>query len=205
MKLHPGLIVRVNKEIVASVSSEHLNIISVRLHGDVLSSEAATLDVSGGYYGEPEATRHLLWVFDHEISEQDEIEIQFQEIATNSHDGKTIDEIHPEPSVPANGEPEDIVELAKYLQGQSRVRDGFDLYVGVGDAESQVFKIREPEYSFFVSVMWLWKSTDSARFSVSSTTIQSIAEKKSGADYLRGRLSHGQSIHVRVGSLPAKA
>src|SRR5579875_2279984 len=102
MTLYPGLIVRINGRVIASVSSENLNIISVRIHGDVLSPEIAILDVTGGYYGGPDGTRHLLWVNEHEISEQDEIEVQFQDIAANSHAGRTIEELYPEASDPTD-------------------------------------------------------------------------------------------------------
>jgi hypothetical protein len=199
MKLHPGLVVRINEKVVASVSSENLNIIAVRIHGDVLSQEIAALDVTGGYYGEPE-TRHMLWVADHEISEQDEIEIQFLEVVENSHIGKTIEELHPESPVSEGNELIDMAELAKELEEEPRVRSGFDLHVCASGAEPQVFKVREPDYSFFVSVMWTWESMDSAKLGISSTTIQGIVDRKRGTEYLRGRLGRGHSIRVRVAS-----
>ena len=198
MSLHPGLVVRVNKVVVAAVSSEDLNILSVRIHGDVLAPEIAAIDVTGGYYGDPEETRHLLWVTEHEISELDEVEIQFQDVPASSHAGKTIEEAFPEESAPADGQPLDIEELAEYLRGQPRLRDGFDLHVRVSDVEPQVFRIRDPDYSFFVSTMWNWQSMDSAKLSVSSNSIQNIAEQKSGTSHLRRRLGCGQSIHVRI-------
>lgn len=200
MTLYPGLIVRINGRVIASVSSENLNIISVRIHGDVLSREVAILDVTGGYYGEPEETRHLLWVSEHEIFEQDEIEIQFQEIAANSHIGKTIEELYPKLSIPTDNKPQDITELAKYLQQQPRLRKGFDLYVSIGSTESHVFDVREPNYSFSISTMWDWKSMDSAKLWVSSSTIQSIVEEESGTNYLRGRINNSQSVRVRIGT-----
>jgi len=200
MKLFPGIIVRKNAEIVASVSSENLNIISVRLHGDTVSPEVATLDVTGGYYGEPDETRHLLWVVEQEISERDEIEIQFKEVAASSHRGKSIEEVFPEEKSQENAEPQDIVELAKWLADKPRLRNGFELFVGLPDAEPKVLKVRDPEYSFFVSVMWDWKSTNSAKVRVSSATIQSIADQQPGTTYLRDRLNEGQSIYVRIGT-----
>jgi hypothetical protein len=198
MTLHPGLVVRVNNEVVAAVSSESFNILSVRIHGDVLSSEVATLDVTGGYYGDPEETKHLIWVNDRELSELDEVEVQFEDIAACSHAGKTIKEIYPEEIVPADDGPLDIVELARSLQEQPRLRNGFDLHVRVSDADPQVFSMRDPDYSFFVSIMWIWQSIDSAKLSVSRTALEDIAEQKSGASYLRQHLRGGQSIHLRV-------
>lgn len=198
MRLHPGLVVRVNNEVVAAVSSENLNILSVRIHGDVLSSEIAALDVTGGYYGDPEETKHLIWVNDHELSELDEVEIKFQDITASSHAGKTIEEIYPEEDAPAEEHPLDIAELAGFLRDQPRLRNGFDLHVRISDADPQVFSMKDPGHSFFVSIMWDWKSVDSAKLSISSTTFQNIAERKSGADYLRRRLGGGQSVHVRI-------
>jgi len=198
MRLHPGLVVRVNNEVVAAVSSENFNILSVRIHGDVLSPEIAVLDVTGGYYGGPEETKHLIWVNDHELSELDEVEIQFQDIPASSHVGKTIKEIYPQEEASVDEHPLEIAELAGALREEPRLRNGFDLHVRVSDTDPQVFSVRDPDHSFFVSIMWDWKSIDSAKFSVSSTTIQNIAEQKSGTNYLRRRLRVSQSVCVRI-------
>jgi hypothetical protein len=198
MKLQPGLVVLVNKAVVAAVSSENLNILSVRIHGDVLSPEVGVLDVTGGYYGDPEETKHLLWVTEHEISELDEIDIQFQDIPVSSHVGRTIEEVYPEANAPVDGQPLDVKELAEHLQEKSRLRSGFDLHVRVSDAEPQVFRMKDPDYSFFISIIWDWKSVDSAKLSVSSTTIQNIAWQKPGTSYLRQRLGLGQSVNIRI-------
>jgi hypothetical protein len=198
MKLHPGLVVRVNNEVVAAVSSENFNLLSARIHGDVLSPEIALLDVTGGYYGNSEETKHLIWVNDHELSEMDEVEIQFQNIIASSHAGKTIEDLYPEEYAPANNSPLDIAELAGVLREQPHLRNGFDLHVQVSDAEPQMFSMRDPDHSFFASIMWDWKSADSARMSISSNTIQNIAEQKPGADYVRRRLRSGQSIRIRI-------
>ncbi|WP_281851815.1 hypothetical protein [Dyella sp. GSA-30] len=189
---------RVNNEVVAALSSENFNILSVRIHGDVLSPEIAVLDVTGGYYGDPEETKHLIWVNDHELSELDEVEIQFQDIPTSSHAGKTIKEIYPEEDASVDDNPLDIAELADLLREQPRLRNGFDLHVRVSDADPQIFSVKDPDHSFFVSIMWDWKSIDSVKLSVSSTTIQNIAEQKSGTDYLRRRLRGGESVHVSI-------
>jgi hypothetical protein len=200
MTLYPGLIVRINKKVIASVCSENLNIISVRVGGDVISSEVATLDVTGGYYGAPEETRHLLWVTDHEILEQDEVEIEFLQFSENSHMGKTIEETFPEAIDEAKEQPQDINDLAEFLHKQPSVRKGFDICVRVGDAKEQVFEVREPNYLFSISAMWDWKSLDSAKLWVSSSTIQSIVTRQSGTSYLRQRMGTGQSVRIRIRS-----
>ena len=93
-----GLIVAINGEPIASVSDAGLNILTVQVHGDVLGDELAALDVYGGLYGQGDADKHLIWVSDHEISAEDEVEIEFAEHVSTSYWGKTIEELHPEPS-----------------------------------------------------------------------------------------------------------
>ena len=200
MTLYPGLIVRVNKKVIASVCAANLNIISVRIGGDVISNEVATLDVTGGYYGDPEETRHLLWVTDHEVLEHDEVEIEFVQFSENSHVGKTIEEVFPDAIDQTKEQLQDINDLAEFLHQQPSVRKGFDVCVRVGDAEEQVFEVREPNYLFSISAMWDWKSLDSAKFWVSSSTIQSIVTKQSGTSYLRQRMSSGQLVRIRIRS-----
>jgi hypothetical protein len=200
MNLHPGLIVRVNGKAAAAISSEGLNIISVRIQGDVLSPEIATLNATGGYYGAPEETQHLLWIVDHVLSVEDDIQVEFQESVANSHAGKTIGEVYPELSRLECGEPEDIGELAKHLKTQPPKRSGFRLQVSTTGMERQLIEVRAPQYSFFVSFMWQWTNANSAKFNVSSSTIQDIAEQKAGTNHLRKRLQYGQSVSVRVGT-----
>lgn len=200
MKLHPGLVIRVNKAVVAAVSSENLNILSVRICGDVLSPEVGVLEVTGGYYGGPEETTHFLWVDSHEISGLDEIEIQLQDIPASSHAGKTIEELWPEEDTPADDQPFDIEELARDLQGQPRLRNGFDLHMQVSGAAPQIFSMREPDYAFFISIMWHWRSTDSASLGVYSNTIEDIGSQNPGTTYLQQRYGLGQSVQVRISS-----
>ncbi|NII73980.1 hypothetical protein FHW84_002565 [Dyella sp. SG562] len=198
MKLHPGLVIRINNVVAAAVSSENFNILSVRIQGDVISPEIAILDVTGGYYGDPGETKHLIWVHNRELSASDEVEIQFQDIAASSYAGKAIEEIYPKEDAPTDGQPLDMAELAGYLREQPRLRRGFDLHVRVSEADPQIFSTRGQDYSFFVSIMWDWKSIDSAKLSVTSTTIQNVVEQKPGTQYLRRRLGSGQSVHIRI-------
>lgn len=198
MSLHPGLVVRINQEVVAAVSSADRNILNVRVHGDVLGPELATLHVMGGYYGDAEETRHLIWVDEREISADDEIEIRFQDLAEDSHPGMTIAELYPEDSAPVDGEPLDMAGLAEELRKKPQLRDGFDLHVRVADAEPQVFRVSDPDYSFGVHVMWDWKSQDAARLSISSTSLEQIVERKAGMRHMRERLGPGQSVRLRI-------
>jgi len=200
MEHHPGLIVRVNGKTVACVSSENLNIIAAHIHGDVLSTEIATIDVTGGFYGEPEETRHLTWIPDLEVTEADEIEIGFQDVPENSHNGKTLQELFPEPIEPGPEERLTLQELAKQLEEQPRIRDSMKLAVALGSDAPRFYEVTAPEYSFSVSVMWDWKSNDDAKLWVSGASIQSIAEQRPGQTYLRTRLEKGQFVRVRIGT-----
>ena len=198
MSLHPGLVVRINHEVVAAVSSAERNILTIRIHGDVLSPEVASLNVAGGYYGDPGETRHLIWVDDRALLASEEIEIQFQDLAEDSHAGKTIDDLYPEASAPMDGDPPDMAELAEQLQDLPRSWDGFDLHVRVAEAEPQVFRVDEPNHSFGVYVMWDWKSQDVARLTISSTSLEEMAERKAGTRHLRERMGPGQSVRLRI-------
>ena len=72
-----GLIVTINGEPLASVSDAGLNLIAVSVHGDVIAEEASTIEVRGGLYGQGDADTHLVWANGHEISSDDDVEIEF--------------------------------------------------------------------------------------------------------------------------------
>ena len=46
-----GFAVKINGTILVSVSNEGLNILNVRLSGDIHGPELAAIEVIGGYYG----------------------------------------------------------------------------------------------------------------------------------------------------------
>lgn len=194
-----GLLVTVNGTTLASVSNAGLNIIAVQVHGDVIGEEIATIEVFGGLYGHGDADKHLIWVSDHEISRDDEVEIAFGEKVSTSHPGKTIEELHPE-SGRQDGPGQSMDDLFEELSSRPRVREKFTFELVQPDGEMIRTSTDPTDYSFHFSAMWKWTKPDEARVSLSSNTLEKIGKREDGSNHAAFRLQFGQITTLRIGT-----
>lgn len=197
----PGFSISLNGEELVTLSSEGLNILSVRVHGDRISKEFANLDVSGGLYGEGEEHKHFLWESERPISPGDEIEVTLLENACTSRPGKTIDEIYPRDKEP-HGPWKPIEHVFRALAQQPVVRERFSFVVTPPDGPSIWATTLPNDHSFGFSVNWVWLHPERARVSLSSNTLEGIAKREGGTDHAAFRLQYGQRVLFRVDGQP---
>jgi len=191
--------VSVNGKLLASVSDDGLNIISVHVHGDVIGEEIAAVEVFGGNYGKDEADQHLIWVNDHAISTNDEIEIAFGEHVSTSHAGKTIEELHPGASEPeGSGQPMD--ELFEELATRQKLREKFMFELVSPDGDAVSTMTGPDDFSFHFSVMWKWTKPDESKAWLTSNTLEKIAKQEDGSKHAAFALRFGQNVKLRVGT-----
>jgi hypothetical protein len=193
----PGLAVTVNGRKVATVSTEGYNLLSVRVAGDLISDEFASLDVSGGLYGEGDKSQHLTWVNLAPLNAGDEIEVTFLREATTSHPGKTLDELFPETERPM-GPWEPLEKIFEDLAKQQHVRERFEFVITPSDGEPIRATTLPADHSFGFSVSWAWTSPELTRVSLSSASLEQIAKRVNGADHARFKLQMGQGVKLRV-------
>jgi hypothetical protein len=193
----PGLAVSVNGKEVATVSTEGYNLLSVRVSGDLVSEEFASLDVSGGLYGEGENDQHLIWVNLIPLCPGDEVAVTFLERATTSHVGKTIDELFPEDERPM-GPWEPLEKMFEDLAKEPRVRERFSFVVAPPNGTPIRAETMPEDYSFGFSVSWAWKYPERVRVSLSSASLENIAKRISGTDHAEFKLQMGQGVKLRV-------
>jgi hypothetical protein len=194
-----GFLVTVNGTPLASISNEGLNIIAVQVHGDVIGEELAVIEVFGGMYGHGTADKHLIWISDHEISADDEVEIAFSESVSTSHSGKTIEELHPEAGS-KNGSGQSMDDLFEELSSRPRVREKFTFELVQPDGDMIRTSTDPSDYSFHFSAMWKWTKPDEARVSLSSNTLEKIARREDGSNHAAFRLQFGQKTTLRIGT-----
>ena len=194
-----GFQVTVNGRHLASVSNEDLNIIAVNVHGDVIGEELATVEVFGGNYGNGEADKHLIWVSDHEISTDDEVEIVFREDVSTSPPGKTIEELYPE-AENQDGSRQSMEDLFKELATRPKLREKHTFELVLPDGDLIRTSTGHDDYSFHFGAMWKWTKPDEARVSLSSNTLEKIAKREDGSNHAMFKMQFGQKVKLRVGS-----
>lgn len=192
-----GLIVAINGKPKASVSAAGLNILTVQVHGDVLGDELSALDVHGGLYGHGDADKHLIWVSNHEISAEDEVVIEFGEEVSTSHRGKTIEELHPEPSS-QKGPEQSMDDLVEELSARPTLRDSFNFELRPSKGELIRASTDLDVFSYHLSAMWNWTKPDQARVSLTSNSLEKIANREDGTKHAAFTLNFGEKLTFRV-------
>lgn len=194
-----GFKVAVNGMQLAAVASDGFNIITVQVHGDIKGEELATVDVFGGLYEGKETDSHLIWVSDHEVAAGDVVEITFCENLETSHQGKTIEELHPE-TERQKGPQQSMEELISDIAKMPKQREGviFELVSPSGEVAQS--SLDPEEYSFNFCAMWRWVKPDEARVSLTSNTLEGIERRESGRKHVGYTIQFGQGAKFRVGT-----
>ncbi len=195
----PGFSVKVNGIEIATVSVDGLNILSVQVHGDIIGEEFAELQIFGGCYEGEETDTHLIWVSEYEIELNDVIDISFMETATTSYPGKTIEELHPEPSeVMGPWLPNE--RMFEYLSNQPRLRNGFSFTLDSPAGEAVCANTSEGDYSFNFAVMWKWLHPEKVSVWLTSNTLQGIEKRENGKIHARFNLQYDQGVKLHIGT-----
>lgn len=192
----PGIKISLNGTELVTISSDGLNILTVRATGDRISPEFASLDVSGGQYGGEDHT-HLIWVPNCVLVPGDEIAVSLLEDATTSCLGKTIDELFPDDKEPF-GPWQPIEKLFQDIAQRPHLRERFSFVVTPPSGQSIHSETLSNDHSFGFSVTWVWLHPEQARVSLSSNTIEGIAKREGGSTHAEFRLHCGQRVEFRV-------
>jgi hypothetical protein len=197
VKNMPGLAVSLNGTNLATVSTEGLNVVGVRVHGDVVGPEFAAVDLSGGLYGGEKESKHLIWIDQREIAAGDEIEVSLLEHADTSLPGKTIDELYSGDDSPM-GPWQPLEEGMADLLKQPRVRERFTFVVIPPAGAAITASTQATDHSFGFSVLWNWMHPERVRVSLSSNSLQNIVKRTGGVDHANFLLQFGESVKLRV-------
>ena len=193
----PGLAVSLDGEHLVTVAVDDLDILDVRVHGDVVSEEFATLDVTGGRHPEGCQSTFLIWIGDRVLHPGSQVEVSFLESATTSYAGKTIDEFYPDEE-PPTGPWQPTDEMFDELAKRPKIRNRFRFEVLPPSSRSINAATVAEDHSFGFSVSWNSFHPERARVSLSSTTLRSIRDRVNGTYHAELRMSPNERVKVRV-------
>jgi len=153
--------------------------------------------VSGGFYDDGKNDKHLTWECQRPISPGDEISIMLLEDALNSHEGKTLAELFPdehEPYGPHQPLEQDLFQLSN----RPKIRRGFSFTITTPSGDDIQAETLPDEFSFGLLVVWNWTNPTKASVSLTSNTLDNIAQRKSGTEHSRFCLLHGQNLKIHI-------
>lgn len=194
-----GLAVSLNGKCLVTVSTEGLNILTVRVHGDVIGPEFASIDMSGGLYEGAKDDKHLIWLDEQEIGLGDEIEVAFLEEASTTDSGKTIEELCPDDEAQM-GPWQSRESIFEDLATKPKVREWFAFWLSLPSGETINSRTGANDHSFGFSVVWDWTRPDTAQVSLGSNSLEGIKHRQGRTEHARFRLQYGQNVKFRVGA-----
>jgi len=193
----PGLAVTLNGVDLVAVSTDGLNVLGVRVHGDVIGPEFAAIDVSGGLYGEGDNSKHLIWIDQRELAAGDEIVVALLDSTTSSCPGKTIDELYSEDESPI-GPRQPLEEATQFILKQPRVRERFNFVVTPPSGAPIIASTEPTNHSFGFSVLWNWMHPKRVRVSLSSNSLENIVKRTGGVYQASFYMHFGEAVRLRV-------
>ena len=202
----PGFQLKVDGKELVTVSSENLNILSIRVQGDVVGQELASIYVSGGNFGGESEDTYLIWIDDFRLTAPNKLDIQFLEAVSNSKPGRTPKGLHPESDdekqVPLD-EPDlaqQLKALGEELERRPKTRDSFLLQMRSPNGEAATFKTKQDDFSFSLTAMWRSTRASSASVWLSTATIDSIVQQRDSERLASERLGFNDKIEFTVGT-----
>ena len=192
----PALSVRVNGEHLVTVAADGLDMVDVRVHGDVIDEEFAFLYISGGYHGDEGEHTYLIWE-ERQLTPGAEVEVKFLESAVTSRPGRTIDELHPEDEMPHGPWPTSEM-IFEQLAARPKIREGFHFEVAPPNAQKISAVTSPADHSFGFTVSWTAFHPERARVSLHSFTLENIRSKGDATYHAEFRIGFNQEVRVRV-------
>jgi len=192
-----GIAIDIDGERVVTVATEGLEMLDVRLHGDIISEEFATLDVTGSSFGEDGAHKFLIWIGDRLVAPKTEVEVTLLDGAETSLPGKSIDEMYPA------GEQEDkswepTEAIYAELAARPHTRAGFGFALVAPGAPVITSRTAPGDHSFAFVVSWTKFHPEIARVSLSSNSLESIRTRTGGTKHAELRMGLNDKVTIRV-------
>lgn len=176
----PFLNVTVDGAAVATVDTDGRDIVSVMVGGSRDDEDFADLSVTGGVYDQSGTTEHRIWVDQMHLTAGQVIGVEFLTDATPRGEGKTIEELYPDPPEFHPPSPLDRAELVAEIRALPLVRDGFTLRFMGSDGMSVTHTTVAEEHGFGFSVLWNRQRPDRVSISLHCYTIDSVAAETPG-------------------------
>jgi len=199
----PALKVSIDGAPVATVCTDGFDILTVQVHGTLVDSELATLDISGGRYPAVGESTHLIWANDTYLNHGQVVNVAFLENAPTSHAGKTIDELFPDEEPVTQTDFSLTDAMFAEIRARPKARDGFNFRLDMAHGLSVIGETRPADHGFGFSVLWAHTRTEEARVSLHSYSLEELEQRAPGNYYAKERMQFSDSIQFEL--LPPKS
>ncbi len=191
----PALSVSVDGILLATVSTDEYNIVTVRASGDVVNTDFVGLEVAASCNPENGDSIYHIYVSEYQLLPGQIVTVQMLESALTSHKGKTIDECYPdEEPIDKNFDFTLTADIYDELRQKPRLREKYSLRVESTNGSRFIGDTEPGIHGFSFSVLWDSWSPESSRVSLHSHTLKGLEAREPMINYFKDQIKPGDSI-----------
>ena len=193
----PGFVVTKNAVPVCAINSDGLELLDVRVSGDIWGPDVAHLDVSGCSFGEGKSLRHFWWEFLHPLVSGDTIEVQFVDAVQTSRPGDESPPLPPRSTDQFVPTPPPEEEVAG-LEARPELFPNLEFLATLSSGRNVSGRLSNGRHFVSMNASWASHRADRARLSFRSVSLREAIARVDGAEYLSEYVSLGETITLRV-------
>ena len=194
----PALSVTLNGEHLVSVATDGLDVIDVRVSGDLLGPEHGHLEISGGSHPNDQGFQYLIWEDERTLVPGDSVSVVFLAKGATSRRGKTIEELYPGKE-PTRKEPFALVEaMVRELKQRPKAFESLTFEFTGPDGATVRASTGLTEHGYAFTVLWNSHRPERARASAHTYTLESLITKENGKYHAETKLAFDQRATFKV-------
>lgn len=189
-----------NDEHLCTVGSRGLFMISAGVWGDLWSSEAALLDVTGGTEEQGGKSDFLMWEFLHELKKGDRLRFDFG----GGDESSRPPEVAPadeQPRSPTSDQtwPPSNVEIEE-LERRPFVNDALAWRFSMNDGATEVFKPEGGRQHLSFGLLWNNRHPERIRLSLHCTSLREVVAREGGLDFITEYVPLESHFEIQIGA-----
>lgn len=194
----PAVRVLVDGSPVATLSPMAFGVMSVSVSGTKTDEPFAHLHVSGSSHPENALSKYLVWVSDQPLTPGQVVSVEFLPEGTDSHAGKTIDELFPEAdSSPQHPEPP-FAEVIEELRAKPRLHERFAFELETSEGTKYTGESPQTAHGFGFNVLWNWMRPERISVALHTYTLEDLEERRHLNDLIREYVPVGGSARLKL-------
>lgn len=194
----PALSVSIDGVMLATVSTEGFDVMSVRASGTRIDDGLATLDLSGGCYPEGSESTYLTWINDLLLQAGQVVRVTFLEAASSSHAGKTIEELFPDEPFPTQTDFKPTAEIFTELRAMPMLREKFSFRLALSSGTDFVGESAPDEHGCGFTVLWNSSNPERARASLHSYTLENLEARGAMNNHVEEKIYYGDWVQFEL-------
>ena|SRR5688572_29921564 len=194
----PAMSVFVDGELKARVRTEELSVLAVNVSGTKIDKTFATVEFSGGVYPESGESTHLIWLSELELQPGQCVRVEVGASDSNSHDGKTLEELYPDLREEKEGPMPSREQLVEEVRSRKHYREHFTMSVESSSGTRSNTHLLPNEHGFGASFLWNWVRPERISASLHSYSLDQLKSDEVSNYHFREHLLPGAWVELRI-------